>query len=391
MLLKSALAVAIGLLGGAQAESALTQSPRDLTPQAWSGPVPADIRVLEDAWRFQSRALQHERRGVSLAVEVDIDAERLRRFDPPRPATTEGRITPQVTASWSPVADRIARETARLAELEVDLIEAWNEVILAPLANAVRRERLTSDLLEAERELTALENGAPQAGRDAVAAWQLDLASARLDAQQARLGLATLPPDLPAERRVALPLPPAVQVTTLRSYRADRHRLVARVLRAERRYRDETVGGWLVGWGHAGSDGRLETEVGFDAGRPSVTAGASVVGSDRERSWVGLRGSVAFSLDGRRRLDERAAARADLARFDAREAELRQDAQALDLEQARLSLEDWRIAEARFRHARSDGANNAGQLEDRARRAWLRHVRDTQRAWDAVEQVVVLP
>jgi len=115
------------------------------------------------------------------------------------------------------------------------------------------------------------------------------------------------------------------------------------------------------------------------------------VGSDRERSWVGLRGSVAFSLDGRRRLDERAAARADLARFDAREAELRQDAQALDLEQARLSLEDWRIAEARFRHAQSKGANNTSQLEDRARRAWLRHVRDAQRAWDVVEQVVVLP
>lgn len=372
---------------------ATAELPGDLAPQSWFGPTPTEIQVLEEAWRLQFRALNHERRAVSMAFEADVDAERLRRFDPEREATLDVRVTPQVGLSWSPYADRIAREAARLAELEVELIEAWNDALITPRANAVRWARLNSDLTDANQEVAALQDEASKAKRDAgsFGSWKLDLASARLDAQEARLGLAALPEDLPAEQRVALPLPEAVDVEGLRSFQAARTRLEARLARAERRVRGETMGSWTVGWGHAGSDVRIETEAGFDAGRPSWTADLGFEGTSRERSWVALRGRVAFSLAGKHLLEERRAAQTALDRFDASEASVRQHQQFLDLQQARLSLEDWKVTEARFREAQRTGSSKLGVLEDRARRAWLRHARDARQAWDAVEQIVPLP
>lgn len=367
------------------------QIPPDVTPDGWQGPVPAAVLQQEAAWRLQARALRHAERALSVSVEADIEATRLRRFDPPREAATAFNLTPQVDVAWSPYRDRQIREAARLKDLEADLVHAWNEAVVAPYAAAVRRARARADLREAEATRLMLKDAEPDGASTAHRTWRLDVRAAQLDAEEAQLALAGLPPNLPEERRVALPLPEARPVETLPSYQAARGRLEASATLAERRWVAETTGTWMLEAGHAGSDADIEVGAGLRAGRPAVHTAWSLDRTDQERSWVELSGEVAFSTNARRLREAWDAAEVALDRFDALDAEVREREQRLDLERARLSREGWEIAEARLAEAQASGASNASTLEDRARRAWLRHARDAQRAWDQVERVMPAP
>jgi hypothetical protein len=367
------------------------QTPPDVTPAGWRGPTPAAVLDREAAWQRQAHALRHAERALSVSLEADAEATRLRRFDPPREAATAFNLTPQMNVAWSPYRDRQIREAARLTDIEVDLVHAWNEAVIAPLAAAVRQARAQADLREAETALVTLKGAEPAAATAAHDAWRWDVQAAQLDAEEAKLALAGLPPDLPEARRVALALPQPRPAGALPSYHAARGRLEASMKLAERRWVAETAGTWTLEVGHAGSDADIEIGAGVRAGRPTVHTTFSLDGTDQERSFVELSGQLALSTHARRLRDAWDAAQAALDRFDAVEAGLRERQQQLDLERARLSREAWEIAEARLAQAQAASASNTETLEDRARRAWLRHARDAQRAWDAVERVMPAP
>lgn len=379
----------------------------------WAAASSPAVLAARDDLRAAREALAAARSGLHAEVTLRPRLDLLARDDPPRPRSSDFELAAGASLSWAPLRSEVLLHEARVLEAELRVVDARRDAAVAELGQRVQRARAVA----AERRVeaawqeaagTAAARAGSAAEADAAAGAETARRRAELDLQKAALDLADARRDLRdsggasrhdsnrdgsaldgatrAPERPDLQLPPVPETTSLRAFRAREFRSAAEVVRAERRRIGAFVPNVGLDMGYAGADASVAGGLALRHGRPHGSLEASWSGTPQERAWARFTMTLRFGSDAR----DAASSPEDLRREAQAALEDLTDALARKATAAREEAEArrarWRLAEARLELAREEG--DEGRVDralDVARREWLRFLRATEKALDAME------